>query len=426
MRRYLGWWTAATLALVVVVAAINAIVDPYGMFRWVDAPGFNATKPKSGLHGGTVKPYEVLRVRPNALILGNSRVEVGLDPNSAAWPAVVRPVFNYGLPGTGPDATLSSLEHVLAAADEGRIPLPKVIVWGVDFPDFLDDPNAPPRPPEGRRPDPRLLVNPDGSRNGRARTMQAVRDYGEATLTLGALVDSTITVAARNDPAAAGITALGFNPLAEYRKVTADIGYRGVFEQKDIEDTRAYYRRSRSVYDASGVSSPDLADMRRILDLCRSHGVPLKLLIYPIHAHLLETIRTTDHWSVFETWRRAIVKIVADEAQAAHADPFPLWDFSGFHRWSMEAVPAAGDHRTRMQWYWEAGHYKHELGDLMLARVFGAPDAPADFGVLLDTNNVEAVLASMRTGEADYRARFPDEVAGLERLATELAPRPRR
>jgi hypothetical protein len=426
MQRYLRLWAFTTLALIVFVAAINAVVDPYGMFRWVDVPGFNEAKPKSGLHGSTVKPYEVLRIRPRAVAFGNSRVEVGLDPNSAAWPASARPVFNFALPGTGPSTTRSTVEHVLAAADDGLIPKPTVIVWGIDFPDFLDDPHGAPRTPQQRRGDPRLLANPDGSRNGTARTLQALRDYGEATLTLGALVDSAITVAHRHDPDAAGITRQGFNPLAEYRRVTADIGYRGVFDQKDVSDTAAYFRRSTSVFDASGNSSPDLEDMRAILDLCRSHGVALKLLIYPIHAHLLEAIRTTGHWPVFETWRRTVVRIVADEAHAAHGAPFPLWDFSGFNRYSMEPIPAPGDHRTSMQWYWEGGHYKKELGDLMLARMFDIPGAPQDFGVLLDSTNVEGVIAAMRAGDEDYRARFPDEVARMERLAQRLAPPGRR
>ena len=67
-------------SLLLLVAGFNILVDPYGLFRLVDAPAFNATKPTSGAHGAMVKAYQVLRVDPAGLILGNSRAEVGFDP----------------------------------------------------------------------------------------------------------------------------------------------------------------------------------------------------------------------------------------------------------------------------------------------------------------------------------------------------------
>jgi len=420
MKRYLVVWLGATAALLALVATANAVVDPYGVFRLVDAPGFNAVKPKAELHGGMVKAYQVLRVRPRTLILGNSRAEVGLSPDHAAWPSADRPVFNLALPGTGPTTTLAYLQHAIASAGNAKIVR---VVWGVDFPDFLTDTTI--LPASGpQRVEARLLVGPDGAPN-RERPWQQLRDAGESLFTLSALFDSAQTLASQRDPYAPDLASNGFNPLREYVKVAKEEGYGNLFRQTDLDNTRAYARRPRSIVDASGTTSADLIALRRILAICRRNGIALTLVIYPIHAHLLEIIRATDHWPAFEDWKRALVRAVADEARDAGGTSVPVVDFSGFHRYATEPVPARGDLRSTMRWYWEPGHFKRELGDLMIDRILATPDAPQDFGVALDASNVERQLADLRVAEAAYRDRHAGEVAELERMAVELRPRSR-
>ncbi len=49
-----------------------------------------------------------------------------------------------------------------------------------------------------------------------------------------------------------------------------------------------------------------------------------------------------------------------------------------------------------MQWYWESSHFKKEVGDLVLDKLFDY-QAPGrviadDFGILINRNNIEAHL----------------------------------
>lgn len=421
MRSYLALWLTLTAGLALAVAGFNLVVDPYGLVRRVEAPGFNAVKPAAGAHGATVKAYQVLRVNPRALILGNSRAEVGFDPGHPAWPAEARPVFNLALPGTGTATTLRYLRHVLANGAGAGARKPVVAVWGIDFMDFLVDAGAPRRAgssgPEGER----LLVNADGERNPR-RVLRQVRDYAGATLTLGAFIDSLGTLVNQGNPYAADLTLLGFNPMRDYLKITADEGYWAVFRQRDLENIKAYLRRPRDLFDAAGRSSPALDDLDQVLRLCRRHGIALHLVIYPYHAHLLEILRLTGHWPAFEVWKRAVVQHVAEEARAAGGPAFALWDFSGFDASTTETIPARGDRRTRMHGYWEAGHFKGELGGRVLARVFARPEAPAGFGVPLGPDNIEAQIAAGRAQEARYRQDHAQEVMELERLTASMRP----
>lgn len=240
---------------------------------------------------------------------------------------------------------------------------------------------------------------------------------------MSALIDSIQTVAGQSDAYSADLTTLGFNPMRDYLKIAVDEGYRSMFHQKDVDNTRAYVRRPKGIVDASGHTSIDLEAVRRVLDVARRNRIALTLVIYPIHAHLLEIIRITDHWTAFEQWKRAVVHVVADEARASGGAPFPLLDFSGFLPYATETIPPRGDRKTAMRWYWEAGHFKRELGDLVLGRVLETPNEVRGFGSFLDASTVEEHLASLRAAEVDYRTHHADEVEELERLAVELKPR---
>ena len=163
MNRYLTQWFLATALILLAVAAINVVVDPYGIFRLVDRTGFNSVKPAAASRGPMAKAYQVLRVQPKTLILGNSRAEVGLDPNHPAWPQAARPVYNAALPGTGTATSLRYLQHVLAAT--------------------AGNPAAQPTPPRN--------AHAGDSENRRLmqasaidRLRQQVRDYADSTLTL--------------------------------------------------------------------------------------------------------------------------------------------------------------------------------------------------------------------------------------------------
>ena len=87
------------------------------------------------------------------------------------------------------------------------------------------------------------------------------------------------------------------------------------------------------------------------------------------------------------------MEINEQEAARSGESPYPLWDFSGYNSLTTEDVPPDGDSETQMKWYWESSHYKKELGDLVLDRIFDYhhPEriVPDDFGVLLTPKNIK-------------------------------------
>ena len=130
-------------------------------------------------------------------------------------------------------------------------------------------------------------------------------------------------------------------------------------------------------------------------------------------------------WNAFEDWKRKLAQIVDEDAAASgSAQPFVLWDFSGYNSITTEAVPAQGDLRSEMRWYWEAGHFKKESGDLVLDRVLDHHDPqrtmPQDFGTLLTAASVEAHLTHIRADRERYATSNAGELAYLDRIIRSL------
>jgi tetratricopeptide (TPR) repeat protein len=107
-----------------------------------------------------------------------------------------------------------------------------------------------------------------------------------------------------------------------------------------------------------------------------------------------------------------LVGALADEAATSNSSPFPLWDFSGINTVTTEFVPPQQD-RTEMKWWWEPSHYRSSAGNFILDRILAYSDPvrkdPDDFGVALNSQNIEAWTMKTRDGVRDYVRTAPGE-----------------
>ena len=120
-------------------------------------------------------------------------------------------------------------------------------------------------------------------------------------------------------------------------------------------------------------------------------------------------------WPAFEDWKRVLATIVAAERRNRSGPSVTLWDFSGYHAFATEAVPEKGDTETHMTWYWEAGHFKAALGEIMLRRILHSHGNDR-FGVQLTTENVETVILRLRRGRQAYLTNRPDAGSHIRRF----------
>lgn len=385
---------ATALALALATVALTVWVDPYRMYGTPVTPGWTVLKPRIDQQTGIAKTYQLERVAPRTLLLGNSRVEIGIDPESREWPPGAQPVFDAAEDGTGLPTALAMLREAIA------VRVPKTVLLGVDILDFLQNPTPPgtqrlPSGADARR----LLVDRDGRPNPQ-RAMQVWRDRLATTLTISALYDSIATLLDQNPSTSGTMTPQGFNPLHQYRTYVARSGYYELFAQKAAVYRTEYSRLPRPTF-ANPYQYASFRYLRRIMVLAAQHKIRLILYIHPYHADYLEMLHQVGLWPSFENWKRALVRVVENENRLLSTD-VPLYDFAVYDRFTTEKVPRRGDHFTKMRWYWESAHYKSALGDQILARIF---DGANGFGSLLTPANIEDRLAAIGAARLRYLNR---------------------
>lgn len=164
-----------------------------------------------------------------------------------------------------------------------------------------------------------------------------------------------------------------------------------------------------AAYAAMRAAPVQMDQLRHVLRVCREANIDLVLAINPVHALDLELLRAGGNWGRFEQWKREIVALTASENPAV-----PLWDFSGYDRFTTEAVPPRGS-PERMKFYFENSHYTPVLGGLMLDRIFCG--AATEFGSILSRENIEPHLRRIRQDRERYAHSHAAEVEWVQAIA---------
>lgn len=373
-RIYLLTLLLLLLSGAVSVCAFVVIVDPYGLYGAVRREHFNAVKPGLTRYQSQIKQEHALRLRPQFIILGNSRAEIGFDPRAAAFSGQGAG-YNLAIPGTGLATSASQFAQLRQAGVQ-----PRVVIMGVEFVDFLNSAVAQPVRPA-------TVIAPP------ARGLPFWRF--DTLFSLASVKDAVQTLRIQRDGEAPTLSADGFNPLREYGAHVRHDGYHKLFAQRALESAASFQRKS-----TRGLATGDFHSLRALLLAMAATQADIKLVIYPYHAQLLAMLEAAGLWPLFDEWKSRLVLEVAAVKEQHPAAQLSLTDFSGFGAYNCERIPAANDRGAATRWYWEAGHFKKALGDIVLRRVM-SPMAPGDgqFGMPLDG----ATLAANRDRIAQER-----------------------
>lgn len=345
-----------------------ALVDPYRIYRIVDKTGFNAIKPPPERFREELKLTAARASHANAFIAGNSRAEIGFDPEYAGSLAPGKAFYNLALSGTAISTTRRELDYLRA---HGRKPV--VMVLGVDFLDFLVAPSV--HLEAAHVPPP---VHPADRLQWRIETL----------FSLASVMDSIRTLRIQHMQDPESMTALGFNPLMEYKRFAREQGYYALFQQRAVENAKMYVNKPRAL-TVHG-RAPGLEDLRAIVNAAVSDKSDLHVVIYPYHAQILAMFEQAGLWPLYDEWKTMLSDEIAKANRHVSGNKLRLWDFSGYSRFHCEHIPGR-DEKTETAWYWEAGHFKPQLGNMMLKQIFVSSQYGADdesFGFLLTPDTI--------------------------------------
>lgn len=397
MRDHIIQIFISTLVTLLVFALFNWVVDPYKIWNPPLIQGVNTVKPALDSHERIYKAVGLARHHADMIILGTSRSDIGLNPNH---PALGSYAVNLSTLGQRYPETRRFFD---LKADSRN---PMTFIIGLDF--FLTNYDLLER------------TDPVGENFTSYRNPQLL-------FSLFTSIDSVRSIGKESEYLNKPEVEKGirFRPI-DY--VNSMGGNRKMFRGTELELLlNSYSPRPICEFDFAKRDKyfPQLNEIRDILSRAYREHINLKLFISPAHARQWEAHAIAGQWYKWEEWKRRLVIMNEDEAKRAGVSAFPLWDFSGYNTITMETVPAYGDTKTIMRWYFESSHYTTATGDLILDRIFNFKSPvrtiPNDFGILLTSSNVDSHLANIRISREQYRFTHPLDIAEIESEAVESA-----
>ena len=393
--RFLIWWSMVTIGGALACVTLVLVVDPYGLYRLFDKPGFNRIKAQPQRYQEEIKLAGARAQRANMFIVGNSRAEIGLDPDSPALAGSGLSPYNLALAGTRIQIGRGQLAQLRKDGQRARH-----LVIGAEFLDFPID-GAAAEPAE------RALHSHD------ARAELAWRF--DTLFSLDSVIDSLKTVGAQRNPDAPRMTERGYNPLLEYRQMARNEGYHALFRQRAADYAQRFRSAPHDLIAASSGTSREFASISALIEEGVRDGARVDIVIYPYHAQIMALMESSGLDQVFDQWKVLMTREV-DQLQARHPGArLTLWDFSGYTAYHCEPIPLKDDRKAQTQWYWEAGHFKAALGNLMLAQIM-APGTQASFGHVLTSATLQQNRDRIAAERAQCMAAAPALFSEAARL----------
>ena len=385
-RRYLAIFFACVLAALALVSAVNYRVDPYLLHQW-DSPLLQRLRPTTEKLSAWGKTYAVARYRPAVVYIGNSRTEMGL-PTGVRALFDGKSVFNSAVSGASIGEAIRLAEHA------ARVSHVDTMVWGIDAPSFSLELGSAGVEPGLTAAGPAFFARRALLNIKRGLTVDMTRDtWRILSGSYNGVCLSSLALHGQRDASC----------LTSRNRTWSGTA-------------RAFTPRLQEFGDGLGPTAPALrAFDASVGKLCR-RGTRLRLYINPTHALTLDALYWRGKWDAMETWQRDLAQL-AGRYRRQGCD-VRLLDFSGFNSITSEPIPQVTGTRA-MRYYWEASHYRDNVGRFILARLFGGGTAvPDDFGIELTQATVDAHQAAMRAARERYHTQHAEETAYLRHVLT--------
>jgi hypothetical protein len=345
---------SVSLMLLFLIGLFNRIVDPFWYYRDIEIKGFNAVKFEFRNYERHVKPYLLVRDQPEAIILGSSFSEIGFDPNNPFFTNHGRlKAMNFALAGAPWDMVQCHFEFAVTHANIKR-----------------------------------ALV---GFHPGGLPIANCAKDFasigqinlGELLLSMPSLRSSikTIRNQATAKPSHTREGMYFFNRDTK-RKDEVDIRFGEDYRRRITQKPQCSNAIKTMDIPFNSVSEHtfDLSGMQKMIQIAKEHNIELVLFAYPHHVYNEEWDRQcgdeVNHWQAM----KQIASLIEMEAMP---DQVRAWQFYGYNDITSEPIG-----KTAKYWQ-DSRHFNFEVGDMMLADMFGKNPYGPKFGHLLVTNRIE-------------------------------------
>ena len=368
----------------------NWIVDPYWYFRDFELIGFNSNKPKASGNERLVKAALMARLKPGAVIVGNSAAEIGLPPTHRG--------FTEG-------GTLAPFNLAAPSATWNEIYCLAMFAM---------------RQPSVKR----LVVGVTGTDDGACPSDAALGtvDYGKLLFSRSAFDASRETMRMQGQRASMTREGLWYFDRYERDRQTDDAvagNFAAVMQSALCRDAsggpdvldKAHLRRS-------AVPRSQGAGLRKLIRLALERKVELILLFYPNHVLLSEVQRSCQGPDWYWNWLWQTVSIADQETDGA-SPQVQVWEFADYAPINGERIHAGKPTRDRL--WQDAIHFNEEVGVAVFDAIYlGAPR----YGARVTVDNFDELVARSENERRGFLADNPWVRPELEELARSVSPLP--
>lgn len=343
MNNYMKCIIVFSSSVLFIICLASYLIDPYGVYiLYKDSfPRKVAAADK----GRTVKPYQVLNTSPFTLLVGNSRVEIGMPDEHPFYQG--KPVYNMGLPGAS-----INMQYSYALYSINNNSSVKQVVISVDFLDFTS------------REEEIILSPVDQDWRWRLKGFSSesfadIRRYTSERISMlfsqSAIFDSIKTVAAQKSNVNS-LNRFGFNDGRLYHFHVKNEGFGALYRQKEQE----LDKRLSSQNLVFTEKSYHLRTLEKFINELIKKEIKVYLFINPYQYPYLNKLSQYNLDSHFENWKIQLAKLAARYN-------LNLYDFAIYSPIVTETIVSPSSKNIdHSKYFWEPSHYRPALGELIL------------------------------------------------------------
>ncbi len=369
-RTFLLVFLICTMSAISLIAIFNLFMDPYDYFGAPSLLSLN-TKKLPTLHQERFdRVINIIKKKPQALMLGSSRVRVGFSTSYYST-LVGYPAYKAAFAGAQFHEIFGYFEHALL-----NQPDLKSVFIGLDFFAFAK----------------KLPLNPEFSEERLRKSYLSINDLFKLFLSVATAKFSYATYKHNLDPKK-------FENVNRIHVKVDDNDYIDLGPPM-IESPQDFLKaEKRMIFDDYSIDPKKVEMFRKIVQLCQEKNIDLKVIFNPAHAHYWETVYLCGRWKDFENLKRELCSI------------YPIYDFSGFSSFNAEelSIDKAGTY------FFETSHFTPYYGQIILDKIDGINDRCPDNGFLLTRDTVEEHLKTQREQHQVWVDQNPEKVAWLQK-----------
>lgn len=355
--------------VLVLVCAINYVINPIGIYGSPVIKGFNEVHPTASLYARIRRSEDIKRIRPEVLIVGTSCAMIGLDPQPEMFGGAK--VYNAGLSAS----SVAEHRRVLEFAQAVQ-PLKKAVIT-MDFFSYnaqLIDRGA----ETAQRFNPKSLT-----------PLRAAWNRYNTLPTLDTLIASQKHIRYTKRPNSRSIY-MPNGRLHQYDfLLRVQQGGSAQFFEMDLkmrgdgDDPTGTKLEFTTQYKGKNAGET-YQHLEAMLTLARQNNIELILVFAPIHETYMRRFEREGEWTQVLEWKQRIRNLVMADGVRHGAEPYPLWDFQYRNSITTEELPPLGDTTRFMKWFHDDNHYSPAAGDIVLKKILGlyeeGKDPYPDFG----------------------------------------------